>query len=129
MLIWPTYPNIGCDDRNQFDLILSMPGGIKKIKELINIFHNKYNINVLWPYNPWDQYTNNTNIPDQQSISIFQNITNSDGFNGDTMSYIPQNYYTYSINHFNHSIALEAGMFCFFFFFFCFFLFFCARIV
>ena len=26
-LIWPTYTNIGIDDRNTFDLIRSMPGG------------------------------------------------------------------------------------------------------
>ena len=26
VLIWPTYPNMGIDDRNQHDMILSMPG-------------------------------------------------------------------------------------------------------
>ena len=27
VLVWPTYTNIGMDDRNQFDLIRAMPGG------------------------------------------------------------------------------------------------------
>ena len=39
MLIWPTYTNIGIDDRNQYDMIRSMPGGIAGIKKLVDEFH------------------------------------------------------------------------------------------
>ena len=28
VLIWPTYPNMGIDDRNQHDMMRAMPGGI-----------------------------------------------------------------------------------------------------
>ena len=111
MLVWPTYPNIGCDDRNQYDLILSMPGGLPGIKELINTFHNDYGIKILWPYNPWDQYTNYVGTSDDIAMAILQNETHGDGFNGDTMGYIPETFYTYSANVFNHPIALEAGLF------------------
>ncbi len=32
VLIWPTYPNMGIDNRNQHDMIRSMPGGIPGVK-------------------------------------------------------------------------------------------------
>ena len=32
VLIWPTYPNMGIDNRNQHDMIRSMPGGIAGVK-------------------------------------------------------------------------------------------------
>ena len=32
VLIWPTYPNMGIDNRNQHDLIRSMPGGVAGVQ-------------------------------------------------------------------------------------------------
>jgi len=34
VLIWPTYPNIGIDARNQFDLFRAMPGGMQALTDL-----------------------------------------------------------------------------------------------
>jgi gamma-glutamyl hercynylcysteine S-oxide synthase len=39
VLIWPTYPNMGIDDRNQHDLIRSMPGGVAGVRQMIADFH------------------------------------------------------------------------------------------
>ena len=51
LLLWPTYPHLGIDDRNQFDLFRYMPGGLEAVKNLTNQLHQR-NVKVLWPYNP-----------------------------------------------------------------------------
>ena len=56
VLIWPTYTNIGIDERNQFDYFRAVPGGLAALSNLTEAFH-KRNVKVLWAYNPWDQAT------------------------------------------------------------------------
>ena len=33
VLIWSTYPNMGVDDRNQLQMVESMPGGIEGVQQ------------------------------------------------------------------------------------------------
>ena len=54
--IWPTWPRLGVDERNQWDMFSSMPGGLNKITELsreMQLDGTKFFI----CYNPWDQST------------------------------------------------------------------------
>lgn len=39
-LIWPTYTNIGADDRTQFELIEAMPGGVAGITKFGKDMHS-----------------------------------------------------------------------------------------
>ncbi len=80
MLIWPTYSNIGIDDRNQHDLIRSMPGGVEGVKQMVADFHRR-GVRVLFPMMMWDQGTRNPGMPWPKAIA---ELMKADGINGDT---------------------------------------------
>lgn len=56
LLMWPTYTNIGADDRSQFDLFDAMPGGREGVRQVVEQLHAA-GVKVLLPYNPWDTGT------------------------------------------------------------------------
>lgn len=58
--IWPTWPTLGLDQRNQFDLFRDLPGGTKKLRQLSEELHRK-NVKFFVCYNPWDESTRNEN--------------------------------------------------------------------
>ncbi len=54
--IWPTWPRLGMDQRNQWDMYRDLPGGIMALHEQADFLHaqdKKYFIS----YNPWDEST------------------------------------------------------------------------
>ena len=84
LLLWQGYPNIGLDDKNQFEMTESLPGGLAGLKDLVsqvtgfipllfsllvdreilktesNLQLQAAGVRVLLPYLPWDQNTNPT---------------------------------------------------------------------
>jgi gamma-glutamyl hercynylcysteine S-oxide synthase len=55
-MIWPTWPRLGLDPRNQWDMYRDLPGGIKELRRESGIAHargEKYFVS----YNPWDEST------------------------------------------------------------------------
>lgn len=54
--IWPTWPTLGLDQRNQWDLFRDLPGGMKQIKKLAEMC-NSYDSRLFICYNPWDAST------------------------------------------------------------------------
>lgn len=54
--MWPTWPRLGLDQRNQWDLYSDLPGGLKKIRDLVALA-KKNGTHFFIEFNPWDQST------------------------------------------------------------------------
>lgn len=54
--LWPTWPTLGMDQRNQFDMYRSLPGGLEGIRTLADSLR-KIGTKFFVAYNPWDAST------------------------------------------------------------------------
>jgi formylglycine-generating enzyme required for sulfatase activity len=54
--IWPTWPTLGVDQRNQFDLYRDLPGGLNQIRAIADSARAR-GTKFFVAYNPWDQST------------------------------------------------------------------------
>ena len=88
VLIWPTYPNMGIDNRNQHDLIRAMPGGLDGVRAMVEDFHRR-GVRVLFPMMMWDQGTRDPGKPWPQAIAEVMKEIGADGVNGDTQEGVP----------------------------------------
>jgi iron(II)-dependent oxidoreductase len=88
VLIWPTYPNMGIDNRNQHDLIRSMPGGVAGVKAMVADFHRR-GVRVLFPMMMWDQGTRQPEHSWPEEIATLMAEIGADGINGDTQDGVP----------------------------------------
>jgi hypothetical protein len=97
-LVWPTYTNIGIDERSQFDYVLAMPGGAAALENVSAALHAR-GVRALWPYNPWDTGTRRDAYgrSDAAILAALDVDTGFDGFNGDTMTTVPEAFYDASV--------------------------------
>ena len=105
VLVWATYPNMGIDDRNQHDMVRSMPGGISGIKQMVADFHRR-GVKVFFPMMMWDQGTRNPGKPWPDAIAEFMKEIDADGINGDTQDGVPLAF-TLASDKVNHPLAFE----------------------
>ncbi|MBA3676856.1 MAG: SUMF1/EgtB/PvdO family nonheme iron enzyme [Sphingosinicella sp.] len=89
VLIWYIYPNIGIDDRSQFDLARDLPGGVEGLKGVVDDFHRR-GVKVFLPTMPWDNGTRPGSKPDWELMADLVAATGADGVNGDTYSGVPR---------------------------------------
>lgn len=54
--IWPTWPRLGLDQRNQWDLYRDLPGGTEQLRNFIRM-SRPYGTRFFIAYNPWDMST------------------------------------------------------------------------
>ncbi|MDZ7402359.1 MAG: formylglycine-generating enzyme family protein [candidate division KSB1 bacterium] len=83
VILWHSYPNIGIDERNQFDFFDALPGGIAGLKQVVNDFHRN-GVRVFLTYNPWDLDTRRPEKDDFQELAKIIDQTGADGIFLDT---------------------------------------------
>ena len=105
VLIWPTYPNMGIDNRNQHDMIRSMPGGVPGVRQMIADFHRR-GVRVLFPMMMWDQGTRHPGVPWTEAIASLMAEIGADGINGDTQDGVPLAY-SLAADKSGHPLAFE----------------------
>ncbi len=88
VLIWATYPNMGIDNRNQQDMVRSMPGGVDGVKQMVADFHRR-GVRVLFPMMMWDEGTRDPGKSWPDATAEFMKEIDADGVNGDTQDGVP----------------------------------------
>jgi formylglycine-generating enzyme required for sulfatase activity len=105
VLIWHTYPNIGIDNRNQYDLLDDLPGGTEGLRQAIEDFHRR-GVRVLFPVMLWDQGTRDVGEPNWDATARALSSLGADGLNGDTLGGVPRAFRIAS-DKIRHPLALE----------------------
>lgn len=54
--LWPTWPRLGLDQRNQWDLYRDLPGGIRQLSAFVKL-SQQTGTKFFIEYNPWDKST------------------------------------------------------------------------
>lgn len=80
--IWPTWPALGMDQRNQWDMFRDLPGGYDKLREISDQCH-EMDTKFFVCYNPWDESTRSSEGHFDGMTAITKAV-NIDGFVLDT---------------------------------------------
>lgn len=108
VLIWPTYPNIGADDRNTEQMFRAMPGGWSGVKRMVEDFHRR-DVHVLFPIMVWDLGTRDPGAPWAEILPEMMEDAGADGLNGDTMNAVTEDYFDNSLQR-KHPLVLEPEL-------------------
>ena len=105
VLIWHVYPNLGVDDRNQFDLLRDLPGGIPGLRQMVDQFHRR-GVRVFFPILAWDSGTRDEGASPWTTMSQLLKDIGADGINFDTLESVPPQFRQAS-DAIGHPLALE----------------------
>lgn len=87
VVLWPTYPQLGFDDRTQYSFYRNMPKGIAGLKQLTNELH-AMGKKMMIAYNPWNNSGRNQRKSDDEELLNMLKETGADGVYLDTISNI-----------------------------------------
>jgi len=105
VLLWASYPNIGIDERSQFDVVTDLPGGLEAFGAAIARMQAR-GVRCGLPENPWDQGTARRNMTDPAVFAQLGLQLGIDFVNGDTMGYMDPTFF-YDGLAAGHPLALQ----------------------
>ncbi len=105
VLIYHYYPNIGIDDRNEFDTLSDLPGGTEGVRRMVGDFHRR-GVKVLFAFWVGDLGTRPEGTPVWDALARWLAAVDADGVNGDTLNGMPRVFRTAS-DAIHHPLALE----------------------
>jgi iron(II)-dependent oxidoreductase len=108
VLVWATYPNMGIDNRNQQDMVRSMPGGVEGVRQMVADFHRR-GVRVLFPIMMWDQGTHDLGMEWPLATANLMKEIDADGINGDTQDGVPLAF-SLAAEKMGHPLAFEPEM-------------------
>jgi len=80
-ILWPTWPRLGLDQRNQWDLYGDLPGGLPELRRQVD-YARKRGTRYFISYNPWD--TDTRDEDHLQGMERLLRMTDADGVVLDT---------------------------------------------
>jgi formylglycine-generating enzyme required for sulfatase activity len=105
VLIWHVYPNLGIDDRNQFDMLRDLPGGVAGVRGMVEQFH-AHHVKVFFPLLAWDVGTRSEGADAATVMAKLLKDIDADGINFDTLESVPPGFREAS-DAIGHPLALE----------------------
>jgi iron(II)-dependent oxidoreductase len=112
LLLWQSYPNIGIDDQNQFQMLRSLPGGLPALRAMIARAHQR-GVKVYFAFNPWDTTTRQESISPEDSLAEIIRATDGDGVFLDTEDNDPHPKLRNAVDAVKPGIALEPEGSCY----------------
>lgn len=85
VVLWPTYPQLGVDNRTQYSFYRNLPGGVAGLKKLCDELH-QMGKKLMIAYNPWDNIARNSGKTDEDELLDLLKATGADGVYLDTIS-------------------------------------------
>jgi formylglycine-generating enzyme required for sulfatase activity len=112
LLLWQSYPNIGVDDQNQFQMLRDLPGGLPALRSMIARAHER-GVKVYFAFNPWDEQTHQEATSPEDSLAEIIRATDGDGIFLDTTDNDPYPQLRNAVDSVKPGVALEPEGSCY----------------
>jgi len=78
VVLGAAYPNLGVDERNQFDFLRDLPGGLSALRSAVEVFHRR-GVHVMLAFEPWDLGTRDEGAVPERALARVRKETGIDG--------------------------------------------------